>query len=789
MYFYPFNFSPTPQFKILIMNTLNKLFGLFACFFFVLIANISLSQNATLRGFVYDKDNGEPIIYTNVYFKGTSIGATTDVNGYYAINQVPPGTYELMVTFIGYDTLKMEIRLQRGEVKSQNLYISPSARMLDVVNISAEKHSAQTDSRISVVTVTPIQIKQLPSIGGQPDIAQYLQVIPGIVFTGDQGGQLYIRGGSPVQNRVLLDGMTIYNPFHSIGLFSVFDTDIIRSADIFTGGFGAEYGGRISSVMDIRTRDGNRSRIAGKVSASPFGANLLLEGPLTRTNKEKLSPASFILSAKNSYLAQTSKIFYKYIDKQGLPFNYTDLYGKATFTTNNGSKVNFFGFNYSDNVTYQSLNEFNWNNFGLGSNFIIIPEGFNTLIQGYLSYSNYIITQADVDEKPRSSDVDGFNLGFDFTYYIGNADLKWGVDVSGYKTNLEVYNSANRHIKYKQNTTEAATYVKLKWLPGSWVIEPSLRFHYYASLSEGSLEPRLAGKYNFNEFIRFKFAAGKYTQNLLSATSNRDVVNLFYGFLSGPDNLQRTFDGKEITSRLQSSNHAIVGFEYDFWKRYSINIEGYYKEFTQLSNLNSNKVFDDSPEYINQPDYLKKDFIIETGDAYGIDFVLKYDWKDVYVWAVYSYGFINRYDGVIEYQPHYDRRHNINLVTSYNFGHQKSWGVDFRWNFGSGFPFTQVAGYYERLIFDEGIFTDPIVINGDLAWQYAGLNQGRLPSYHRLDASVRKKHKFNRRSTLETNFSVTNLYNRMNIFYVDRIKAEKVYQMAIMPSLGISLTF
>ncbi len=139
-------------------------------------------------------------------------------------------------------------------------------------------------------------------MGSEPDFAQYVQVLPGVIFTGDQGGQLYIRGGAPIQNKVLLDGMVVYNPFHSIGFFSVFDSDIIRSADVYTGGFNAEYGGRISSVMDIVTKDGNRNRQSGKISASTFGSKLLLEGPLFKTEDQSKTSLSYVFSGKTYYI-------------------------------------------------------------------------------------------------------------------------------------------------------------------------------------------------------------------------------------------------------------------------------------------------------------------------------------------------------------------------------------------------------------------------------------------------------------------------------------------------------
>jgi hypothetical protein len=167
---------------------------------------------------------------------------------------------------------------------------------------------------VAVQTIDPVAINKLPSVG-EPDLAQYLQVLPGVVFTGDQGGQLYIRGGLPIQNKVLLDGMVIYNPFHSIGLFSVFDNDIMRNADVYSAGFGAEYGGRTSSIMDITTRDGNKKHLSGKVSASTFGAKLTLEGPLKKLKEDGKGSSSFLLSGKTSYLPQTSKTLYPYANQ------------------------------------------------------------------------------------------------------------------------------------------------------------------------------------------------------------------------------------------------------------------------------------------------------------------------------------------------------------------------------------------------------------------------------------------------------------------------------------------
>ena len=240
----------------------------------------SHAQTGTIRGFVYESETGEPVIFTNVYLNKTSIGAATDVNGYFAITKIPPGSYTLVISYMGFDTLHLPIVIKANELISKKLFLKKSAFELGEVNVSAAREDKKVETQISIIKITPKEIQQIPSIGGQPDLAQFLQVLPGVIFTGDQGGQLYIRGGPPVENKVLLDGMTIYNPFHSIGLFSVFDVDILKNVDVYTGGFGSEYGGRISSVMDITTRDGNKKRISGKLDASTFGGKILLEGPI-----------------------------------------------------------------------------------------------------------------------------------------------------------------------------------------------------------------------------------------------------------------------------------------------------------------------------------------------------------------------------------------------------------------------------------------------------------------------------------------------------------------------------
>lgn len=750
------------------------------------------AQNGSIKGFIYDKSNGEPISYAVVQLAGTSHGCMTEKSGNYMLTKIPSGEYTLQVSFIGYDSLTEKVTINNDAI-TKLIYLEPSKTTLESVSVSAEKQRVVTETRTSVISVTAKDIKQMPSIGGTADFAQYLQILPGIVSTGDQGGQLYVRGGTPIQNMLLLDGMMIYNPFHSIGLFSVFDSDIISSADVYTGGFGAEFGGRLSSVMDIRTRDGNKKRISGKIDVNTFGAKLLLEGPFIKLKEDRSTTLSYILSVKGSYLEQSAKVFYPYVEN-GLPYNYLDLYGKISLSGKTGSKLNLFGFRFDDKVNYSDVATYHWNNWGAGANFIIIPGKSPMMIEGTVGYTNYytylddraykpIISQEteSKDTNARQSGISGFNVNLKFSYYIGKSLLSLGVEAVGYTAKYVFYgNTSASSIKSTvDHTTDIGLFAKYKY---NWrdkiLIEPSFRLQYYASMSVASPEPRLSFKWNITRNIRLKLAGGLYSQNFVAATSDRDVVNLFYGFLSSPSGLPNTdVNGREVRSSLQKAQHVILGLELDVIPYTTINLEGYFKNFSVLTSLNRYKMFSEDPDYI-----------FEAGMAYGGDISIDFKYKGLLIKGVYSLGWVKRKDGTITYNPHYDRRHNINLLASYGFGKRRSWQIDVRWNFGSGFPYTQTQSYYGNL--DASSFNvDYVSANESLTFMLGEYNGARLPSYHRLDISGKKAFHIGERHTIEVSLGITNVYNYKNVFYQDRITNKTIYQLPILYSVGLSWHF
>ncbi len=310
-----------------------------------------------------------------------------------------------------------------------------------------------------------------------------------------------------------------------------------------------------------------------------------------------------------------------------------------------------------------------------------------------------------------------------------------------------------------------------------------------------SPEPRVGLKYNATDRFRLKLSGGRYSQNFTSASTDRDVVNLFNGLLSAPTNVQETFiteSGKEKSPKngIQYSWHAIVGSEFDLSKYFTLNIEGYLKYFPQLSNINVNKLFDDVSEFSQVDDVFKKDFLIESGKSYGVDLVLKYAKDRLFLFGVYSLGKSTRWDGFVTYAPVFDRRHNVNLVGSYAFGKKKNLELNVRWNLGSGLPFTPTSGFYQPDNFGDGATTDYTTSNSQQVGILLGdFNSKRLPYYHRLDITVKKQFRFKNKSEIEIVAGVTNTYNRKNIFYVNRVTNATIYQFPFLPSAGISFKF
>jgi hypothetical protein len=502
------------------------------------------------------------------------------------------------------------------------------------------------------------------------------------------------------------------------------------------------------------------------------------------------------VSAKTSYLDQTSKSLYKGFGEpfsSGLPFSFTDLYGKLTLSGDNGSKINFFGFKFDDRAnllndsTKLPIAKYQWKATGFGTTFIVSPGSSSALIDGKFAYSNYDIklNQVNVpsDTAPRTSMINSFEAGINFTYFLKNySQLKYGVEVSGLHTSLSYYSAKGISTTQDRQSTLAALYFMYRQNIGSKVIlEPSVRFQYYSELNKLSPEPRIGVKYNASNSIRIKGAAGMYSQNIVSTKSDQDIVNLFTGFLLSPDESIKDPDGNIVKSNLQTAYHVVGGIEVDV-QRFEFNLEPWIKYFGQVDELNRNKL------YANDPN-----FVASTGFANGVDLSVKYSYQRVYLWAAMGYQNVN-YTGIDSrgmkqtYPTPFDTRFNANALAAYTAGKKKDWDISARYNIRAPFPFTQTQGFFENVPIN--LTGNSQTTNGSIGIKYADeINGGRLSWYHRLDVSVKKKFKLSDKSNLEATFAVTNVYDRNNIFYVNRVTNAKIYQLPLFPSINLTWNF
>ena len=758
-----------------------------------IVAHAQSGKSGTIKGFVYDNKTGEPLTYTTIQVMNSKNGAQTDINGYFSLT-LPAGSYTLLTSNLGYDSSIITVNLLPEAIVSKTIKLNPKGVELQGIEVSGRKTEKATHTNIGLTKLLPTDIKKLPSAGGEPDLAQYLQVIPGVVFTGDQGGQLYIRGGSPSQTGIYLDGVTIYNPFHSIGLFSVFEVEAVRNVDVYTAGFGAQYGNRTSAIVDVHTKDGNKNNISGIVSVSPIMSRVMLEGPLVKA-KENGSGITFLVTGKSSYLDQTSKSLYAPLGetfKKGLPYKFSDFYGKVTFNGDNGSKLNVFGFNFDDQATLTSdtaQGDYHWQARGLGATFVVSPANTSALIDGKFAYSNYNISLGQVgvptDTIPSNSQINGFEAAINFTYFLPNySQIKYGVEVSGLHTSLNYYSAAGvSTTEDRQSTMGAAYFLYRQVFGGKFILEPSIRLQYYSELNKLSPEPRLSLKYNVTDNIRIKAATGIYSQNIISTKTDRDIVNLFTGFLLSPDQQIKDANGNVVKSNLQNAYHAVGGVEIDI-NRVELNVEPWIKYFGQIDELNRNKLL--------QTD---ADFTAASGTAYGLDVSAKYNHKRVYLWGAAGYQVVNYTgvgpDGKVQtYPTPFDTRFNANAVASYNAGKKKQWDFSVRFNIHSPFPFTQTQGYNENIGFPTGLNSNPLTQNGSMQVLYANaINGGRLSWYHRVDLSAKRRFDLANKTTLDATFAITNVYDRNNVFYVNRITNEVIYQLPMFPSVNLTWNF
>jgi hypothetical protein len=755
----------------------------------------SQSKQLTISGFTRDASSGEMLLGSNILLYKDSLNlksepyrATSSNNhGFFAIPKITKGKYFLLISSLGYKTKIEELTVTIAQGKmSFNIDLEKINLELDEVVVKGEK---KNKTGISTIDIAPEILQQLPSFSGEVDLFKSLQTVAGVKTAGELSTGLYIRGGSPDQTLTLVDGVNVYNPTHLGNFASTFNSIAIQNVNLIKGAFPAEYGGRLSSVLDIKLRAGTKEKEKINLGLGLVNSYLMFEGPL----KEN---ATYMLFGRLMYY----DFIQKNIDNNSsVPrYNFKDINTKLTYTLSESNILSVSGMlTYDDLYSPQNNNDLkydiNWENKTLSLNWLNI--GSNSLfINNSISYVNYKFRSLLRQEREsgRLSDYFASSILDDFVIKT-NADIYWNenniLKVGG-ELAIHFYNLIYSDI-YDQLVeedpgfgtdifaTEASMYLQNDWkVTNNFTANVGGRIYFFKNSKYLDFEPRLSFAYNLSDYFTVKTAYAIAHQFLHLIVRN-DIslpTDLWY------PSTAKTQPGK--------SSQYVLGFESQFNDgTYLVSVESYYKEMKNLYEFKNGANFDH-----NKP--LDEVFTKGKGEAYGIEFFLNKRAGKFTGWIGYTLSWTKRkFDelniGRIFY-PRYDRRHDLSLAIVYNIINNLTFGAT--WVYSTGKGFTMPLGQYT--------FKTPVLgLENVLQYNFTERNEFRLPSYHKLDLSL--QYSFNYNSfPLKAYLNLLNVYNRKNAFgyyltpenlqensSTESVKIKQITLFPFIPTFGLIMEF
>jgi hypothetical protein len=704
-------------------------------------------QRGNIRGFVVDSTNGEALAFCNVFMEEINAGASTNERGLYLIKSIPAGKdYKISISYVGYKTKSLQVFVEPDAVTQLDIQLVPLSIELQTIEKVGEKIIRENRTDISLERISVKELEILPK-GVETDIFRTLQFIPGVSATGDVTAKYYVRGGGGDQNLILLNGVEIYNPFHSLGLFGVVDPDMINSIEFYKGGFTSEYSGRLSSVMDVISKDGNKNRFGLKGAMSFLTAKGLIEGPIPN--------GSFMITGRMSY---NNDILKKFFNEQTIPLDFYDLSFKVNYSSEDifeNAKFAAFGFFSNDDVNYQNplREQFKWKNNLVGFEWLQVYDVplYSRLGISLSTFNGEVIPNLS-SLKPRKNEVRDFTIKFDMNVVYENRDeIGLGLKLKtidskfsqlnyiGIESNLE---------KFAGNLSVYGKYKFLRWK--NFGLDAGTRFNVTGLTTGGGgiFEPRVSLTYRFLPSIAFKAAWGIYLQEMITVSDESEIISVFEPWVITPDYIKPS---KAI--------HYNAGIDIDIMHGVQFSVEGYYKLLQNIPIVNDSKFTKADP-----------DLLSGKGESYGWEFLTNYSIDPFNFSVSYTLSWAYKEVSNWTYYPKYDTRHAGNIILEFNLG--EGWIASSVWNYNSGFPFTELIGFYDKYFpnsnqngTNEGEFK-PYAYLGDK-------NLGRLPSYHRLDISLLKRFRLSL-VNFELGVSAINVYDRKNVFYFNRDTGEKV---------------
>lgn len=721
---------------------------IFLISFFIFCVNTNAQEFGRLRGVVTDSSNGEALAFSNVVIEELRIGAATDKRGMFILNKLPVNTeMTVMVSYMGYKTKKITFRLKPDELLDLKIPLSPLNIELNTVEKIGEKYIDKNVTDLGLEVISMRQLEVIPK-GVETDVMRTLQYLPGVSSTGDISARYYVRGGSSDQNLVLLNGITLYAPFHSLGLFSSIEPDMINSIEFFKGGFTSEYSGRLSSILNVITKDGNKNAFNASASASFLTGKGMIQGPIPN--------GSFMLSGRFSY---SDKILKNFLDQKTVPVNFYDIAAKLNYSSPdvfNNAKFSLFTFLTEDKIKYSDpLREsYSWKNDLLGFEWLQVYDApvFSRLGISLSKFEGKIIPNGS-NLKPLVNNLQDVTISFDLNAVFSSKDqLDAGLLIKLMDAELRLENRSGIESDISRFTGNISAYGKYKLLRfDNFGLDIGSRINISGlnTNSSGKLEPRVSLTYNpFGDLI-IKGSAGMYLQEMTTISDEDEIISVFDPWIIIPDYLNPAV-GYSFSG----------GIQYNFSSNSSFQIEAYRRISDNTPILNDKKYFNFDP-----------DLIEGSQESYGWEFSYDLTETNFNLSATYSLSWAYKeIDGYV-YYPKYDTRNAGNLMFSYNPG--AGWNFTSIWSVYSGLPFTEIISYYNKYNVTNPFEIIPGASNYVPYLILADKNLGRLSSYHRLDLSLSKKISI-ASSLITISIDAINVYNRKNIFYYERDTGRRV---------------
>ncbi|KAA6301679.1 MAG: hypothetical protein EZS26_002144 [Candidatus Ordinivivax streblomastigis] len=765
----------------------------------LLLVNPTLSaqeKKFTISGNVRDNDDGEDLIGVSIGVENSGLGTTTNVYGFYSIS-LPAGEHTLQFSYLGY--ARKEVKVDFSKDQKLNISLESNAQQLQEVVISSQSKNANVSNpEMSIEKLSAKTIKTIPALMGEVDVMKAIQLLPGVQATSEGSSGFSVRGGGYDQNLIMLDEATVYSASHLVGFFSVFNNDAIKDVTLYKGDIPASAGGRLSSLMDIRTKDGNNQRVSGTGGIGLIASRLTLEGPVFSDK------ATFIVSGRRTY----ADLFLKLADNpnvQNTDLYFYDLNAKLSYRINDNNRLFFSGYLGQDVLANGDAMGLEFGNLTttLRWNHIFSPRLFSnfTLIGSDYDYSMEGGSGSSTALKWKSK-IRDYGVKADFSYHPNPQNsVKFGYHVTHHAfTPAEGGGSssiATQTSRPKEYAFEQAIYISNEMnVLDHLTFKYGLRYSIFHNISNGEsinylkdykvdysktyssgtlynyqhrLEPRAGVTYLFNDANSMKASYSRTTQYIQLASNSA----------SGSP-LDVWFQASQNVKPQLSDQFSLGYFRNLDDNNYEFSAEIYYK------NLQDVVDFKDHANLLENSDF-EQELRFGKGQAYGLELMLKKNSGKLTGWVSYTFAKARRQvdeiNGGSWYKSPYDKPHNISIVVNYELSHKWLFGAN--WIYASGTPVTYPTGKY--------------LAEGSYVPLYSGRNEYRYPAYHRLDVSATVKlSKPTAKFKSELNFSLYNTYGRKNPWMItfqqdennpDITYAEKMFMFTFIPSVTWNFTF